>query len=82
MPDGRETATIWTAQENDVIGGWCVTNYPHPLSEHDLRPNGNPARWGYVIADMMAKSDAEEVARLLNEAEIERHHPSQNGSSD
>lgn len=74
-----DTAIVWTAQENDVIGGWCVTNYPHPLSEHDLRPNGNPARWGYVIADMMRHDDAQEVARLLNEAEVERLHPAEYG---
>lgn len=64
--------TVWTAQANDVIGGWCVTNYPHPLSKHDLRPNGDPTRRGYVIADMMSYSDAQEVARLLNEAKVKR----------
>lgn len=50
-----------------------MTNYPHPLSEHDFRKEGNPARRGYVMADdFYCRQDAEVVAKLLNEAGVTR----------
>lgn len=65
----------WTAQVNDLVGGWCVTNYPYPLSDHDFRKDGDPAKKGYVMADdFYCREDAEVVARLLNGAGITRDH--------
>lgn len=60
----------WTAQVNDLVGGWIVTNYPHPYSEHDNRPDGDPYKFGYVIAECYARADAETIAGLLNENDI------------
>lgn len=57
----------WSAQVNDLVGGWVVTTYPHPLSEHDLRREGGDAtRRGYCIADCMTLADALRIADLLN----------------
>lgn len=66
----------WSAQENDTIGGWIVTTYPFPSSEHDFSGKGEPATWenrhtaksrcGYMIADCMSKEDATIIATLLN----------------
>lgn len=59
----------WTAQVNDLIGGAVVTTYPHPLSEHDHRKDGDPHKRGYVIAECMTMADAERIAGLLNGGE-------------
>jgi len=56
----------WTAQVNDLIGGWVVTSYPHPISEHDFRKYGDPEKRGYIIAECMTKYDAQLIADLLN----------------
>lgn len=58
----RVTPT-WTVQINDVIGGWVVTTYPHPLSEHHF---GDPDRRGFVAAECVNRSYANLIARLLN----------------
>jgi hypothetical protein len=60
----------WTPQVNDLIGGWIVTTYPHPLSAHDVRPEGDPNKRGYVIAECMVKEDAEMIASLLNQGGV------------
>ncbi len=57
----------WSAQVNDLVGGWIVTDYPHPLSEHDTRLEGDPRRRGKVIADCVTHGDAVRIARLLND---------------
>ena len=57
----------WTAQIDDLVGGWIVTTYPHPLSAHDTRPDGDPAKRGEIIAECHSEDDAELIARLLNE---------------
>lgn len=71
----KETATKWTVQANDLVGGWVVTNYPHPLSEHDMRKDGDPAQRGYVIAECMDWEDARTIAHLLNLHTDIRHWP-------
>lgn len=68
----------WTAEVDDLIGGAIVTTYPKPASEHDNRKEsdgGVPWHRGYIIAEFMTMEDAEVVARLLNEAGIERKLP-------
>lgn len=56
----------WSAQINDLVGGWIVTDHPHPLSEHDHRPNGDHFQCGYVVAECMVEMDAKRIAALLN----------------
>lgn len=56
----------WTVQVNDLIGGWAVTTYPYPMSEHDFRVNGDQMKCGYILADCMVENDAIMVAMLLN----------------
>lgn len=66
----------WSAQKNDTIGGWIVTTYPYPASEHDFTGIGETPTWenrhtskdrcGYVIADLMDEEDAIIIAALLN----------------
>lgn len=57
----------WTVQVNDLVGGWVVTDYPHPLSEHDHRPeNRSEPNFGYVIAECYDEDDARQIAALLN----------------
>lgn len=53
------TVQFFTVQVNDLVGGWIVTDYPHPLSLHDFLQ-------GVVLADCMAKEEAELLAGLLN----------------
>lgn len=65
----------WTMQVNDLVGGAIVTTYPHPLSEHDFRKDGDPQKRGYIIAECMTKSDAAEIAYLLNKARVQRKLP-------
>jgi hypothetical protein len=64
----------WTCQVNDTIGGFIVTTYPHPLSEHDHRPDGDHTKRGEIIADVCTKEAGELLARLLNEYEATRGH--------
>jgi hypothetical protein len=63
---------MWTVQVNDLIGGWVVTNYPHPLSQHDHRPEGDPDKRGYIIAECIKEDDAKTIAQLLNVMKIHR----------
>ena len=70
---------IWTAQINDLVGGFIVTNLERPLSGHDHRPEAADEDYGYVIADCMDRPDATTIARLLNEAWIERPTTNPNG---
>lgn len=63
---------VWTAQVNDLIGGAIVTDYPHPLSEHDHRKDGNQEKCGYIFAVCMTMGDAGIIADLLNGAGTER----------
>lgn len=72
----------WSAQKNDIIGGWIVTTYPHPASEHDFSGGGEMPTWenrltaklacGYVIADCRTEEDAVIIANLLN---LEKYIP-------
>lgn len=57
----------WTTQVDDLVGGWIVTTYPHPLSEHDTRVEGDPTKRGEIIAECHSEDDANLIARLLNE---------------
>lgn len=70
--DIGEHKQVWTAQVNDLIGGTIVTDYPHPLSEHDHRKDGDQEKCGYVFAECMTMADAGTIADLLNRAGIER----------
>lgn len=55
--------TEWTAQVNDLVGGWIVTTYPHPLSAHDTRPDGRISPLVLVQVD--------ETGEVLN---VDRRH--------
>lgn len=61
-----ESVDRWTVQVDDLVGGWVVTSYPHPLSQHDFRPDGDPERRGYIFAECMSEKMAERLAGLLN----------------
>lgn len=63
---------MWSAQPNDLMGGYIVTNYPHPLSEHDTRNNGDPRKRGYIFAECYTREDAYLVAALLNKENVQR----------
>lgn len=66
---------MWTVQVDDTVGGWIVTTYPHPLSQHDTRPvseGGDPSKQGEIIAECHSLDDAKLIARLLNEYEAIR----------
>lgn len=72
--DGDDLMTPkWTAQVNDTVGGFIVTDYPYPLSEHNHRPDGDPyadpTKRSYIIAEFALQKDAELIAKLLNEHE-------------
>lgn len=64
----------WTAQKDDLVGGFIVTNYPYPASEQSSRdldsktvvPNG------YIIAECCNLLDAQLVANLLNDKDVKR----------
>ena len=56
----------WTVQINDLVGGYIVTNYPHPLSLHDYRENGDPTKRGHIIAECSSRGDANIIADLMN----------------
>lgn len=56
----------WTAQKNDLVGGWIVTTYPHPYSQHDTRKYGDLTKRGKVIAEFCTEEDAQLIAGLLN----------------
>lgn len=65
---------MWFAILNDLVGGWSVSNYPFPLSEHDHRIDGDPAKRGYVVADCMNREDAEVIAAILNREGYRKSH--------
>lgn len=56
----------WTAQVDDLVGGWIVTTYPYPASEHDHTLDGDPLKCGYIIAQCMTAEDAVAIAHQLN----------------
>ncbi len=58
----------WTVQVNDLVGGWIVTDYQWPLSQHDTRPDGDPKKRGKIIAECVDPEDAQRIAFLLNDA--------------
>lgn len=68
---GEDEDDVWTVQVNDLVGGWIVTDYPYPLSEHDHRPDGDSGRRGYVIAECSGEIDARRIAALLNDDDLE-----------
>lgn len=72
-----DTSRTWSAQPNDLIGGWIVTNLPIPMSEIDTRswPKFDPAKRAYVIAECFSHADAAVIADVLNEAGIKREAP-------
>jgi len=57
---------MWTVQVEDQVGGFIVTDYPHPASEHDFRPEGDPDKRGHIIAECHSRDDADLIAQLLN----------------
>ena len=60
-------APYWTAQDNDLIGGYIVTNQPVPLSQLELDHEG------VVIAcECHSEGFAPLIARLLNEEQEPR----------
>lgn len=56
---------MWSAEPNDLIGGWIVTNSGKPASE--TNPSEN-----YIIAECYSKEDAAVIARLLNIQGVKR----------
>lgn len=64
--------TEWTAQVNDLVGGWIVTTYPHPLSEHDTRPDGDPTKRGMIAAECPTEVMAGRLAGFLNGSTVEQ----------
>ena len=59
--------SLWTVQVNDLIGGYIVTTYPYPLSQHQWKDeNGSYLTYGYVIADVTKKEEGALIAKLLN----------------
>jgi hypothetical protein len=71
-PNTPKRVPQWTVQVNDLIGGFIVTNHPHPLSEFDHRPDGAVENRGYIIAETIRKEDADDIAALLNIHCVER----------
>lgn len=68
--------TMWSAQVNDLIGGWIVTDRAIPMSQHDFNKEGfDPSKRGYVIAECMTETDARLIANLLNGAGYQRPIP-------
>lgn len=61
----------WSAQVNDLVGGWIVTTYPYPASDHVFN-DIDSLKHGYIIAECMMEEDARRIAQLLNE---ERYVP-------
>lgn len=59
----------WSAQVNDLVGGFIVTTYPYPAADHDF---SYPPKSGYIIAECITEADARRIAQLLNE---ERYVP-------
>jgi hypothetical protein len=55
----------YSAQVNDLVGGWIVTDYPHPLSEHDNRPGGDQP-FGTIVAECSTEFAAKLISHLLN----------------
>lgn len=51
------------ARPNDLIGGYCVTKYDKPLSEHDTTNGERPT------LDFLDEDWAENLAMILNFAE-------------
>lgn len=65
----------WSAQKDDVVGGFIVTTFPFPASEHVSSRKDEAPTWenriatlrsGYVIASFMTEKDAMFIADLLN----------------
>lgn len=64
------TGPTWTVQPDDLVGGLIVTSYPHPLSAHDTRHDGDPSKCGAIIAECSDPRDAQLIADLLNASGI------------
>jgi hypothetical protein len=58
----------WSVQADDLVGGWIVTTYPHPLSEHDFRPDGDRTKRGEIACECTDQRYAALIAQLLNNA--------------
>lgn len=58
----------WTAEVNDLIGGYIVTNCKKPASQVDITPESED----YVIADCPMEQDAIIIASCLNRAGVKR----------
>lgn len=60
---------LWTAQVDDLVGGWIVTTYPFPYAEHPNR--GDDPRIGVDrdVISCWSEERAKQVAELLNEHE-------------
>jgi hypothetical protein len=61
-----EEAVTWTVQKNDLVGGWIVADYPHPLSEWDNRRDGDATKRGFLMAECDYELAAEALCFLLN----------------
>lgn len=56
----------WSVQVDDTVGGWVVTTYPFPMSQHDFRPDGDPAKRGRVAAECQDEDTAWVIANYFN----------------
>ena len=54
----------WSVQVNDLVGGYIVTTYPHPLSQHDTRKGEN--KKDRIAAECVSEQTAKRIANLLN----------------
>lgn len=50
----------WYAVENDLIGGWDVSTYDKPMSQHDTRAGE------HSIGSFLSEAHAKLIAELLN----------------
>ncbi len=52
----------WYVVENDIVGGWAISPYDKPLSEHNTT-SSEPERY---IADAMSKRTAAHIVEIHN----------------
>lgn len=59
--------------DNDLVGGYCVSEYNKPVSEHDTRPVLEGGAGEHWIAECFDQRWAERMASLLNYADGNDH---------
>lgn len=64
----------WSVQVDDLVGGFIVTNYPHPLSAHDTRADGDKTKRGYIFAECFSEEDAQLIVNFLNNGGVARSY--------